>query len=75
MEIITRLYTELLEGSEPDALKAILDDLEYYLHKYDNAVYFADLGGMVLLTHLINTSSDVGVVAKAALTLGSACQR
>ena len=75
MELVTKLYTELLEGGEVGTLLAVLEDLEFYIHKYDNAVYFVDLGGVSTLTHLLNTSSDAGILANTALCLGSAAQR
>ena len=75
MEIVSSLYERLLKGTQDNDSMLALDDLEFYVHKYDNAVYFSDLGGVVLLKHLINASSQPDIVAKAALTLGSAMQR
>lgn len=76
MELLTGLYKELTNPDTDSATKvAVLDDIEYHVHKYDNAVYFADLGGIARLTELLNSSSDADVLSGVAITLGSAAQR
>lgn len=76
MELLSGIYEELLTPDrDSQSLLAILDDVEFYSHTLDNAIYFADLGGMDLLTKLLNESADVDVLASVAICIGSAAQR
>jgi len=77
MEILSNLLKELTISVDDlnKPFQPILDDIEFYLHNLDNAVYFTDIGGVDVISNLVNTSSDTSLVAKCALVLGVACQR
>ena len=78
MELLSELYLELIEytpDNDSKVLDSILDDIEYHIHKYDNAVYFADLGGIDRVVQILNQSSDMKLISKAAICLGAAAQR
>ncbi|KAF6029965.1 hypothetical protein EB796_011722 [Bugula neritina] len=76
MEILSNLLKELTISVDDlnKPFQPILDDIEFYLHNLDNAVYFTDIGGVDVISNLVNTSSDTSLVAKCALVLGVACQ-
>ena len=41
----------------------ILEDLEYYVHQYDNALLFADLGGVKdIVTPSLNSRYGLGLM-------------
>ncbi|CAF1105389.1 unnamed protein product, partial [Didymodactylos carnosus] len=77
-EILAELIEKLKKMSndndeENEHKKTILTDLEYYLHQYDNALTFSDLGGLTLVHKLFNsTNSDIR--ALTCLVLGAAWQ-
>lgn len=73
-EIVTELY-EKLNSTDISINKreAVLEDLEYHLHQYDNAVLFCDLGGMPLLVKGLN-DTDSSLRSLSAYALGSAVQ-
>ena len=78
MELLSKLYLELIEytpDNDSKVLDSILEDIEYHIHKYDNAVYFADLGGIDRVVQILNQSSDTKLISKAAICLGAAAQR
>ena len=53
----------------------IMEDLEYYLHQFDNADDFAAFGGLErVLRPAVETSGDADVRAKAAVLFGSCVQ-
>lgn len=74
MEILANLYQEL-RSSQGNTLLAVLEDIEFYLHKFDNAIYFTDLGGVKLLTRMLNDTLDEKILSSVAITIGSAIQR
>lgn len=58
-EIINDLLKEFRDAAVSKArLLTILEDLEYYLHQIDNAVYFSHVGGIAELLDLMNKSLD-----------------
>ena len=46
VELITKLVSQFRVIRDDDDRVTILEDLEYYVHQYDNALLFADLGGV-----------------------------
>lgn len=80
MEIIHKLMEEfrvITNGSkpaEPGHLAAVLTDLEYLVHHYDNAVEFARLRGFTTIVIPCLNSTDNEVRAEALRLLGSAVQ-
>ncbi|XP_046366193.2 nucleotide exchange factor SIL1-like [Haliotis rufescens] len=78
MKTDSEIISDLLErfkkvGSDNDAKQNVLTELEYHLHKIDNAQLFSAMGGMSLLVSSLNDTSD-RIQAEAALVLGSALQ-
>lgn len=72
-EVVTELFDQLKENSDKAALRKILAELEFSLHKIDNALLFMDLGGMSEFVKLLN-STDPDLRHDTAFVLGSAMQ-
>ncbi|XP_046567188.1 LOW QUALITY PROTEIN: nucleotide exchange factor SIL1-like [Haliotis rubra] len=73
-EIISDLLERFKKvGSDTDAKLNVLTELEYHLHKIDNAQLFSSMGGMSLLVASLNDTSPK-IQEEAALVLGSALQ-
>ncbi|XP_067656982.1 nucleotide exchange factor SIL1-like [Haliotis asinina] len=60
-------------SSDTDAKFNVLTELEYHLHKIDNAQLFSSMGGMSLLVTSLNDTSPK-IQEEATLVLGSALQ-
>ncbi|XP_071169000.1 nucleotide exchange factor SIL1-like [Mytilus edulis] len=73
-EIVTELFDKLNSTNiSTEARETLLEDLEYHLHQYDNAVLFGDLGGISLLVKGLN-HTDPTLRSLSAFVLGSAIQ-
>lgn len=72
-EIVAELFNKMKQTSDKEELQHILAELEYILHKIDNALLFMDLGGMSELVKLLN-STDTDLRHDTAFVLGSAMQ-
>ena len=60
IEIIKKLVESFKQTSDNADKATILEDLEYYLHQYDNALLFVDMGGLKdIITPSLNSSDDV----------------
>ena len=46
LELLTKLINEFKESIDDVDKVTILEDLEYYVHQYDNALLFVDMGGL-----------------------------
>ena len=74
-EILTNLIKEFQEKKNVDELKKILIDFEYLLHQYDNAIVFADQGGLLLLMNSLNTTdTDLELRHSICLAMAAAFQ-
>ncbi|XP_041476573.1 nucleotide exchange factor SIL1-like [Lytechinus variegatus] len=74
-EIMAELLDEYRKRIDlsPEARKLILQDLEFFVHKVDNGVDFASLGGWDVIMGALN-STEVVLNSEAAHVLGSAVQ-
>jgi nucleotide exchange factor SIL1 len=54
----------------------ILEDLDYYMHQFDNAQDFVSIGGLdlIIVPGLTSLDTSEDLVAKSAILLGSAAQ-
>ena len=58
MELLTKLVKEFKESTDDVDKVTILEDLEYYVHQYDNALLFVDMGGLKdVITPSLNSSN------------------
>jgi len=73
IEIITKLVSQFKEATEKDK-ETILDDLEYYVHQYDNALLFVDLGGLQNTIIPSLNSSSTSLRRLSCLLLSGASQ-
>ncbi|XP_046450104.1 nucleotide exchange factor SIL1-like [Daphnia pulex] len=73
-EIVKELVAKYKSLEDDSERQYILNDLEFYVHQYDNAQDFVKMGGFkdVVLPALNSTSKDLR--SSAAFLLGSACQ-
>ena len=70
VEILTKLINQFkLSKSDEDKL-TIIEDLEYYVHQYDNALLFVDQGGLkdIVSPSLNSTSAALRYRIKDCLT-------
>jgi len=84
VQIITRfietfddIFTSESDLKDDDVIRSlvnILDNLEYYLHKYDNAVDFITLKGVERVLKPSLNSSEALLQESAAFIIGSAAQ-
>uniref|UniRef100_A0A646QEL6 Nucleotide exchange factor SIL1 n=1 Tax=Hemiscolopendra marginata TaxID=943146 RepID=A0A646QEL6_9MYRI len=73
-EVLSDLISRLRQSNITDDDKIELySDLEYIVHKYDNAKDFVKIGGLQLILPSLNSTND-DVRAMAAFLLGSAMQ-
>ena len=72
VEIITKLVNQF--NSESSDLAMILEDLEYYLHQYDNALLFVDLGGLTSIIIPSLNSSNTELRSRACQLVSGAAQ-
>ncbi|XP_030841956.1 nucleotide exchange factor SIL1 [Strongylocentrotus purpuratus] len=72
-EIMTKLFEEYRADQTPETRKLILQDLEFYVHKVDNGVDLARLGGWDIIISALN-STEEDISSEAAHVLGSAVQ-
>ena len=73
IEIVSKLVKEFQEATENDKT-TILDDLEYYVHQYDNALLFVDLGGLQKIIIPSLNSSNISHRKYSCLLLSGAAQ-
>lgn len=58
-EIVKELVEQYLSSKEDDIKKTILEDLEFYVHQYDNALDFVKMGGFSkVVLHALNSSNS-----------------
>ena len=72
VEIITKLVNQF--NSESNNQEMILEDLEYYLHQYDNALLFVDLGGLTSIIIPSLNSSNTELRSRACQLVSGAAQ-
>ena len=74
MELLTKLINEFKETQDDVDKVTILEDLEYYVHQYDNALLFVDMGGLkdVIIPSL--NSSNPQIRLHSCLLLSGAAQ-
>jgi len=74
IEIIQDLFSRFSSAKDDEEISLILEDLEYYVHKYDNAIDFLSLDGLskIILPSLNSTSK--GVRKMASYLVGGAMQ-
>ena len=53
---------------------AILADLEFYVHQYDNGIYFCDIKGFELLVTELNNTQELGLQLQIPLVLSAVFQ-
>jgi len=65
IELIKSLFDQFLSSKDEEETSYILEDLEYYVHKYDNAIDFLSLDGLskIVLPSLNSTSKTVRKMA------------
>ena len=63
-EIMAKLMSEFESATEDEARAEVIETLEYYVHKYDNAVDFLAMRGVerVLIPALNSTIDDLKVI-------------
>lgn len=64
-EIMKELFDKFGAAGTDEERAAVLEDFEYYLHQYDNAVDFVSMGGLksIVVPSLNSTSVDVRKMA------------
>ena len=74
VEVITKLVSQFRVTGDDDDRVTILEDLEYFVHQYDNALLFVDMGGLsdVIIPSL--NSSTALIRLKGSLLLSAAAQ-
>nr|CAG4638763.1 EOG090X0EEI [Cyclestheria hislopi] len=73
-EIVKQLVQDYKNLKEDAKKVAVLNDLEFYMHQFDNALDFVKMGGFKnIVLPALNASGD-GVRSAAAFLLGSASQ-
>ncbi|XP_063233179.1 nucleotide exchange factor SIL1 isoform X2 [Bacillus rossius redtenbacheri] len=74
MELMEGLLSRFKVSLDDGERVAILSDLEYLVHQFDNAREFSRVGGLLEVVFPSLNASSAGVRAEAALVLGSAAQ-
>ncbi|KAK4290176.1 hypothetical protein Pmani_036906 [Petrolisthes manimaculis] len=74
LDILTRLMSQYQATSSDDERAIILEDLEYLVHQFDNAINFIDMGGLKDIVMPGINSSSTEVKEGAFHLLGSAVQ-
>ena len=73
MELLTKLVKEFKESTDDVDKVTILEDLEYYVHQYDNALLFVDMGGLQhVITPSLNSSNAQMRLTSCLLLSGAA---
>ena len=73
MELLTKLVKEFKESTDDVDKVTILEDLEYYVHQYDNALLFVDMGGLKhVITPSLNSSNPQMRLTSCLLLSGAA---
>ena len=66
------IIKQLVESYPQSDLKAdVIEDLEFYVHQFDNALDFVKMGGLALVVLPALNSSDLSLRSNAALLLGN----
>jgi len=74
VEILTKLINQFkLSKSDEDKL-TIIEDLEYYVHQYDNALLFVDQGGLKDIVSPSLNSTSAALRKMACMLLSGAAQ-
>lgn len=65
IELIKGLFSQFFSSKDEEEMSYILEDLEYYVHQYDNAIDFVSLDGLskIVLPSLNSTSKTVRKMA------------
>lgn len=69
-EIVKELVDRYLSSNQDDVKKNILDDLEFYVHQYDNALDFVKMGGFEKVVLRALNSSNTELRSSACFLLG-----
>jgi len=73
MELLTKLVKEFKESTDDVDKVTILEDLEYYVHQYDNALLFVDMGGLKhVVTPGLNSTNPQMRLTSCLLLSGAA---
>ncbi|XP_068203995.1 nucleotide exchange factor SIL1 [Palaemon carinicauda] len=73
-EILTKVISQYQTSDSDDQKATLLEDLEYLVHQFDNAITFADMGGLESIVKPALNSSSSTVKQGALHLLGSAVQ-
>ena len=73
-ELMKELMNRYVNTTDTQEKMAILKDMEFYVHQYDNGILFCDMNGFELLTNELNSTRDIDLQVQIALVLGSAVQ-
>lgn len=74
MDTLGRLIKQYREADSDSSRITILEDLEYLVHQFDNAITFIDLGGLEVIVNPGLNSTNVAVKEGILHLLGSAVQ-
>lgn len=74
LEIIKKLFSKFHSSPGEEERAAILEDLEYYTHQYDNALLFVELAGLRDLVLPSLNSSQPALRQQAAQLVAGAAQ-
>ena len=73
MELLSKLVNEFKVSTDDVDKVTILEDLEYYVHQYDNALLFVDMGGLKdVIAPGLNSSSPQIRLHSCLLLTGAA---
>lgn len=73
-ELLRQLIDKYNSTQNIEEKITILNDLEYYVHRFDNGLLLCDMGGFELIVKDLNTTQSKSLQIQAALVLGSAMQ-
>ncbi|KAK7074106.1 nucleotide exchange factor sil1 [Halocaridina rubra] len=73
-EILIRLIQHYKSAGSDEERITLLEDLEYLVHQFDNAISFVDLGGLEYIVKPALNSSSTDIKQEALHLLGSAVQ-
>ena len=74
LELLTKLINEFKQSKDDVDKVTILEDLEYYVHQYDNALLFVDMGGLKDIIIPSLNSSNAQIRLHCCLLLSGAAQ-
>lgn len=74
MDTLTRLIEQYRRADSDSSRITLLEDLEYLVHQFDNAITFVDLGGLEVIVKPGLNSTNVAVKEGILHLVGSAVQ-